>query len=127
VVAGEAAGAATLELHLKRVAMTEKVASFQGQLTYDRATLRLTGASVPAGITGAWNEVRPGVVRFTGVSVDGVAEGAVLVLQFAATAPVAEGALTLAMEEIVAAEGFANLKSKLQQRGASPSLAKVRP
>jgi hypothetical protein len=119
VVAAQNATTATMRLELKRVAVAEKIASFQGEISYDTTQMRLTDASVPARITGAWNEVRPGTVRFTGLAVSGIDSGAVLTLQFAATRPVAAEALSLKMEEIVA-DDFADLKPKLRRspRGA---------
>jgi hypothetical protein len=126
VVASQTGGEAKLELRLERVAVVSKIASYQGELTYDRAALQLKSASIPAGITGAWNEVRPGVLRFTGVAVDGVPDGAVLAMTFAASAPVEAKAITLKMEELVASEGFADLKAQLRQQGASPMLSRAR-
>ena len=127
VVASQTASAATLELHLKRVDVSDRIASVQGEISYDAASMRLSGASIPSGITGAWNEVRPGVVRFTGVAVEGIEGGAVLELRFAAAAPVREGAVSLRIEEMVAAEGFADLRPSLQLEGTRPALSRVRP
>ena len=119
VVAAQNATTATMQLQLKRVAVAEKIASFQGELSYDTTQLRLIDASVPSRITGAWNEVRPGTVRFTGLSVSGIDSGSVLNLRFSATKAVAADALSLKMEEIVA-DDFADLKPKLRRspRGA---------
>jgi hypothetical protein len=119
VVAAQNASSATMQLQLKRVAVAEKIASFQGEISYDTTQMRLTDASVPARITGAWNEVRPGTIRFTGLAVSGIDSGAVLNLQFSATKPVTIESLSLRMEEIVAGD-FADLKPKLRRspRGA---------
>lgn len=119
IVAAQNANSATMQLQLKRVAVAEKIASFQGEISYDTTQMRLTDASVPSQITGAWNEVRPGTIRFTGLAVSGLDSGAVLNLQFSATRPVRVDALSLKMEEIVA-DDFADLKPKLRRspRGA---------
>ena len=119
VVAAQNANSATLQLQLKRVAVAEKIASFQGEISYDTTQMRLADASVPSQITGAWNEVRAGTIRFIGLAVGGIDSGAVLNLRFSATKPVAAEALSLKMEEIVA-EDFADLKPKLRRspRGA---------
>jgi hypothetical protein len=120
VVSSQSATAATVQLQLKRVAVTERIASFQGEIAYDTTQLHLTNAAVPAQITGAWNEVHRGTVRFTGLSVSGIDSGAVLTLQFTSTKPVTAESFSLAIEEIVGADDFANLKPKLHRspRGA---------
>jgi hypothetical protein len=114
VVAAQNASSATMQLQFKRVAVAEKIASFQGEISYDTTEMRLTDASVPSRITGAWNEVRPGTIRFTGLAVSGIDSGAVLNLQFSATKPVVAAALSLKMEEIVA-EDFVDLKPRLRR------------
>jgi hypothetical protein len=114
VVAAQTASSATMQLQFKRVAVAEKIASFQGEISYDTTEMRLTDASVPSRITGAWNEVRPGTIRFTGLAVSGIDSGAVLNLQFSVRKPLAAEALSLKMEEIVA-DDFADLKPKLRR------------
>lgn len=121
VVAGQEGDAATVELHLKRVDVTDEVASFQGELTYDAARMTVTGTEIPAGITGAFNETEPGVLRFAGVSLDGIERGAVLRLQLRAAAPVTADAFELRMQEIVA-ETFQDLVPQLRQPGTRPLL-----
>lgn len=115
VVAAEGGGEATLELHLKRVEVASKVASYQGELEYSTGSLTLLGASVPGGITGSWNEVEKGRVRFAGVSLAGIGESAVLTLRFAAQGEVDADAFRLRMEEITATEDFLDLTPAVRQ------------
>ena len=121
VVAGQEGETATVELHLKRVEVKDEVASFQGELRYDAKRMTLTGTEIPAGITGASNEAEPGVLRFAGVSLDGIERGAVLTLKLRASAPVAADAFELRMQEIVA-ETFQDLAPQLRQPGTRPLL-----
>jgi hypothetical protein len=110
------ADSARVELHLRRVQVSARVASYQGELRYDPATLTLAGAQLPGGVAGAWNEVAPGRVRFAAAASAGVGDGAVLTLRFAAaTAPVRES-FQLVMEEVVASEGFADLTEQVSAR-----------
>jgi hypothetical protein len=102
---GEGAGKATVELHLKRVAVTATVASFQGELTYDVAALALAGARMPEGIMGVWNETEKGKVRFSGVSLEGIGEGAVLSLQFTTARQVEAKSVMLGAWSTLAAYG----------------------
>lgn len=115
VVTGESGSEAVVELHLKRVKIASTVASFQGELVFDARALTLTGASVPGGITGAWNEVEKGHVRFAGVSLDGIGEGAVLALRLATQGKVDAGAFQLRFEELTATEGFQDLTPAIRQ------------
>jgi hypothetical protein len=121
VVASGEGENATVELHLKRVQVTDRVASFQGELKYDVTQVTLTGTTIPAGITGAFNETEPGTLRFAGVSVDGIEAGSVLTLSVRAAAPVTAEAFELRMQEIVAAT-FADLVPQLRQAGVRPLL-----
>jgi hypothetical protein len=120
LVTAENGTEARVELHLKRVDVDDKVASYQGELTYDAETLVLSGGEIPSGITGAWNEVEKGKVRFAGVSLGGIEEGAVLTLTFTAQRALDASDFELKMEEIVAVEGFQNLTTRVNQRSAQP-------
>lgn len=115
VITAEGAGEATLELHLKQVDVTSAVASYQGELEYATEGLTLVDASVPGGITGSWNEVEKGRVRFAGVSLSGIGEGAVLTLRFTASGSVDASAFRLHMEEITGTEAFLDLTPAVRQ------------
>jgi hypothetical protein len=69
-------------LSLKQVPGGIEVASAQGELTYDAAVLQLAGTALPEGIEGDVVEVSPGRVRFVATLVQGIAEPALLQLQF---------------------------------------------
>jgi hypothetical protein len=126
VVTAQDARGARVELHMKRVEMTDRIASYQGELTYDGARLALDSASIPAGITGAWHEVRKGTLRFSGIAVNGVPDGAVLRMSFATTTPVEASSIALRMEELTS-EGFTDLKTRLHHDGAQVALSRVAP
>ncbi|HYW13736.1 MAG TPA: hypothetical protein VE871_17370 [Longimicrobium sp.] len=102
VVSEPAAGQARVELVLRRVEMAEQIASYQGEITYDRASMQLRRAEVPAGITGLFNEVSPGRIRFAGVKVDGLGAGGVLVLHVTPTRPLAAEHFRVTITEVAA-------------------------
>ncbi|MBB4639386.1 hypothetical protein [Longimicrobium terrae] len=127
VVVDETAAGATVELHLKRVDVAERIASYQGELVYDPAALTVSAGRIPAGITGSWNETRRGTLRFAGVAVAGIEAGPVLTLTVVTTRPLAAEAFRLRMEEVVSATGFGDLAPRLRQDGAHPALSRTRP
>lgn len=116
VLAAAAGDAATVELHLKRVGVDARIASFQGELGYDQEKLTLAGAELMPGVMGAWNESAPGTVRFAGAAADGMGEGAVLTLRFTTKGEVAGGAFRVKVEELVSSTDFQDLSSQLVAR-----------
>ncbi|WP_331056369.1 hypothetical protein [Longimicrobium sp.] len=126
-VTGETAAGATVELHLKRVGVDDRIASFQGELVYDPARLTVSAGQIPQGITGSWHQARPGTLRFAGVALAGIDAGPVLTLTVAATRPLAADDFALTLEEVVSATGFRNLVSRVRQDGTHPALSRVRP
>lgn len=126
VVVSQSGGEATVELHLKRVEVTERIASFQGELRYDAGKLALRESGVPQGITGASNEVEKGRLRFAGISVEGIEAGAVLRLTFSTTESVRAEHFELKMEELIANQGFQDLAPRIQM-GARPTLSVSAP
>jgi hypothetical protein len=118
VVSGPAAGPARVELVLRRVEIADQIASYQGEITYDRASMQLVRAEIPAGITGLFNEVSPGRIRFAGVKVEGVGDGPVLVLHVTPTRPLAAEQFQVRITEVAAAS-LANLTSRVAA-GAVP-------
>lgn len=125
VLTGQRGGRATLELHLRRVQVEGRIASFQGELKYDAGALALAAAGVPEGITGIWNEVEKGTIRFAGISVEGIEDGAVLSLEFTARGEVGAGHFELAMEELVASAGFADLAPEVRLDGGRPRFTRT--
>lgn len=126
-VTDETGTGATVELHLKRVEVADRIASYQGELVYDPAALTVSAGRIPAGITGSWNETRRGTLRFAGVAVGGIEAGPVLSLTVATARPLAAEAFRLRVEEVFSAAGFQNLAPRLRQDGAHPALTRVRP
>ncbi|MBV9775177.1 MAG: hypothetical protein JO040_14585 [Gemmatimonadetes bacterium] len=116
VVAGRTGSTVRMELYLNRVDVPALIGSYQGEIGYDTGALTLNRAELPRGITGAWNEVSPGRVRFAGITIQGVASGPVLVLDFTARGPVAAEGFTLRMKEVAAAGDYANLAPRLVAR-----------
>lgn len=116
VVASQTGDSAVVELHLRRVQIPDEVASYQGELRYDAARLKLSAAAFPAGAAGVWNEVEPGRLRFAGAAPEGVRDGAVLALRFARSGAVEAAGFSVAMEEVVARNAFAPLTSRVVAR-----------
>jgi hypothetical protein len=116
VVANQSADKATVALYLKQVQVTATLASYQGELSYDASALKLEGAELPQGIVGAWNEVKPGQVRFAGAAMTGVSAGPVLTLRFTSKGAVQANAFKLRMEEVVGAANFENLTKQVVER-----------
>lgn len=122
VVAGRTGSTVRMELYLSRVDVPALIGSYQGEIGYDTGALTLARAELPRGITGAWNEVAPGRVRFAGITLQGLADGPVLVLNFEARGPVAAEGFTLRMKEVAAAGDYSNLAPRLVAR-AHPILS----
>ncbi len=116
VLTSRAGDAATVELHLKRVGVDAKIASFQGELAFDRESLALSGAELKPGVMGAWNESAPGTVRFAGAVAEGMADGPVLTLRFVAKGAVDGRAFRVKLEELVSSADFQDLSARLVVR-----------
>jgi hypothetical protein len=97
------------QLRLRPVQTHAPIASFQAELAYDTVQLSVVGADFPAGIDGAWNEERRGVVRFAGVSPAGIDDAPLATVRFAAKAPAARRAFRLELQELVGADDFRDL------------------
>lgn len=105
---------ASVALELRRKEVVSAVASYQGELTYDPARMKLAAAEIPQGVMGAWFEVEPGRIRFAGARLEGMIDGPVISLSFDLIAPgVDAGAFRLALDELRAAGAFADLKPSL--------------
>ena len=116
VVTNQSGGTATLALYLKQVQVNATVASYQGELSYDPSVLKLEGAELPQSVVGAWNETKPGQVRFAGAAMTGVTAGPVLTLRFTSKGTVQAEIFKLRMEEVVGAKDFENLTGKVVAR-----------
>lgn len=118
VMAGppSAGGVVQVEVHLRQVGMSAKMASYQGKLGYDTGMLKISRVELPKGVMGAWNETAAGQVRFAGASPEGLSAGPVLVLTFMPRGKVTAGAFTLRMEEVVGAADFADLTPHVAKR-----------
>ena len=116
-VASETGGAAQVELYLKRVKVDDRLASFQGELTYDASTLALEHTDLPPGIIGSTNETSPGHVRFAGAALDGVGDVPVLALRFTRRGEVGAKSFGVKVEELSDTEGFADLTSQVSTQG----------
>jgi hypothetical protein len=116
VVARQRGGSATVELRFREVDVEARVSGFQGELTFDPQALALETASMPSRITGAWNEVEHGRLRFVGVALDGVGDDAVLSMTFRTSAPVTAQTFGLRMEEVIATTAPENVTSKVISR-----------
>jgi hypothetical protein len=117
-VVSETQGAAQVELYLKRVDVADRLASYQGELTYDAAALTLEHTDLPPGLIGSTNEVSPGHVRFAGAALDGVGDVPVLALRFTRHGEVGPQSFGVKVEEVTGATGFADLTAQVSARGA---------
>jgi hypothetical protein len=97
------------QLRLRPVQTHAPVASFQAELAYDTTQLSVVGADFPAGVDGAWNEERRGVVRFAGVSSSGVDDAPLVTVRFSAHVPAGRRAFGLELQELVGADDFRDL------------------
>ena len=118
-VASETQTSAQVELYLKRVPGSIRLASYQGELTYDAATLTLEHTDLPAGMIGTTNETSPGHVRFAGAALDGVDDVPVLALRFTRKGgTLGQQTFQVKVEEVAGSDGFADLTSQVSTRGA---------
>ncbi|MDB4950230.1 MAG: hypothetical protein JWM27_2879 [Gemmatimonadetes bacterium] len=115
-VVSQTASAAQVDLYLKRVPSAVKLASFQGELTYDATVMTLDHTDLPAGIIGSTNEVGVGHVRFAGAALDGVGDVPVLTLRFTRHGEVQRESFKVKVEEVSGTEGFADLTAQVSGR-----------
>lgn len=116
VLASKSGSSASVELHLKRVGVDAKIASFQGELDFAADRLTLAGAELSPGVMGAWHESEPGKVRFAGAAMEGVGDGPVLRLRFTAAGPVDGDAFRVKVEELVSSADFQDLSPRVVAR-----------
>jgi hypothetical protein len=121
VVTPLAVNESRVELVLRHVDVTEQVASVQGELTFDVDRVRLQSAEIPQGIVGAWNEVAPGRIRFAGLRVNGLGDGAVLALRVQTSVPLAAEAFSVTLSELTDASTLGNMTARAA-RAPHPAL-----
>lgn len=114
-----------IHLHLRSVDVEGPVASYQGEFRFDPDALSVIEGRFPEGLLGAWNEVEPGLVRFAGVSLEGLGEGAALTLTVETHRSLAAGDFQINVEEVVMAEGFTDLTDQVVRRDV-PILTRAR-
>jgi hypothetical protein len=116
-VVSETQQAAQVELYLKRVPADVRLASYQGELTYDPAVLSLEHTDLPPGLIGSTNEVSPGHVHFAGAALDGVGDVPVLALRFTRHGAVDARSFGVKVEEVAGTDGFTDLTQQVSNRG----------
>ena len=116
-VVSETPQSAQVELFLKRVPGSIKLASYQGELTYDPAVLSLEHTDLPPGLIGSTNETSPGHVRFAGAALDGVGDVPVLAMRFTRRGELGAKSFGVKVEELSDTEGFADLTSQVSTQG----------
>jgi hypothetical protein len=112
-----AQGQSAVTLSLKQVPGGIELASVQGEIEYDAATLQLARVSLPAGLEGDAVEVSPGRVRFVGTLVQGVAETPLLHLVFTGRdkpAVLAKEMFSVRFEEVTGGADLADLTSTIR-------------
>lgn len=111
-------GDVTVGLHLVRVDIDAPISSYQGQVEWDAGRLEFLNALVPDGILGSWHEVKPGRVRFAGISVQGLPDGPALLFRFRAREAEGSTELKPVLEEVTGELGTVNLTSRVVNRNA---------
>ncbi|HEY0035952.1 MAG TPA: hypothetical protein VGB66_04645 [Longimicrobium sp.] len=101
------------EVRLRRVQTSASIASFQAELSYDTTQLKVLGGDFAAGIDGAWHEVAPGRVRFAGAAAAGLADVPLATLRFASRQSATKRAFDLEFQELVGADDFSDLTSRV--------------
>ena len=89
------------------------IAAYQGELHYDAEALEVLDARFADGVLGAWAIPEKGRLRFAGAALEGIEDAPALVLQVRAVRPPMASDFRVVLEEITAAEGFADLTSKV--------------
>jgi hypothetical protein len=109
--------ASVLVLSLKQVPGGIEVASVQGEIQYDAATLQLAQATLPEGVEGDVEEVSPGRLRFVGTLMQGAAEPPLLRLTFRGrektVAPTRE-MFAVRFEEVTGGADFADMTATVR-------------
>lgn len=113
-----AASTTPVQVHFRRVKTDARIGSFQGEVVYRTELGTVARAELPEGITGSWNEVEPGRLRFAGAAVGPVADGAVLTLYLQGGRAPRDADFTLKIEEITAPDQFSNLTSMIVETAA---------
>lgn len=120
-------GGALVEIyvHLRSVGVEGPVASYQGEFRFDPDALSVVEGRFPEGLLGAWNEVEPGLIRFAGISLEGLGDGVALTLTVDTHRALAARDFQINIEEVVRAEGFTDLTDQVVRRDA-PILTRTR-
>lgn len=110
-------GETRLTLSLKQVPGGTELASVQGEIEYDAATLQLARTALPEGVEGDVEEVSPGRVRFVATLAQGAVDAPLLNLDFRGrdrpTAPARE-MFQVRFEEVVGGADFADLTASVR-------------
>lgn len=109
-------GVTHLRIHLKAVELPAGIASYQGELRFDPDVISVLGGRVPEGLMGVWHEVEPGRVRFAGVSMEGIGDEAVLVLELESERALRSTDFEGVVEEVVSTEEFTEVTREVVER-----------
>ena len=109
-------GVMHLWIHLKAVKLQGGIASYQGELRFDPDVMSVIGGRVPEGLMGVWHEVEPGRVRFAGVSMEGIGDEAVLVLEVESERVLRSTDFEGVVEEVVSTEEFTEVTREVVKR-----------
>jgi hypothetical protein len=104
-----------IRVYLYEVDVEGVVAAYQGELAYDTDALEIVDAEFDEGVAGAWHVVEPGRLRFAGASVKGVKGVPAITLKVRSSRRPRAGDFHVALEEVTAAEGFADLTDRVVQ------------
>jgi hypothetical protein len=105
-------------VYLIPVKIAEEIGSYQGELQYDPNSVSINDVQVPPGLMAVWNEVAPGVIRFAGISVEGLAKSPILLFDVDSDGPIRATHFKVRVEEVVAAREFVNLTGEVATQEA---------
>jgi hypothetical protein len=116
-------GGTTARLHLIPIGGEYEVASFQGELEWSPDEFEITEVEQFENILVAWNLVRPGLIRFAGVAVEGIGVEPFLRLNIETSGKLSSEMFEIRIEELIKADGFEDLLPEYAS-GSHPTLAR---
>lgn len=98
-----------IRLHLYQVGQQDRIASWQGVIHYDPEAVEVVDGAFAEGLMGAWNVVEPGVLRFAGISLEGVGNAAAVELTVKALRHLRASDFRVELEEVVSTAAFTDV------------------
>lgn len=108
----------SIRLYLKMVDVEGEIASYQGEFQFNTGVVEVLEVRVPEGLMGVWHESEAGVIRFAGLSLGGLADTPVLIIEIESKRAVRQEDFLVTLEEVVAVDGFQDLTESVVNREA---------